>query len=203
MLFAYIDKKRLYAENCVDRVDYHDGFNNIMRLVKPKQKITDHFRYKCGENKIDYERDTQEHRDGEKFLKEFFIKQYPQTDIEVIFLDIMRRADVYVPEQNIVLELQCSNTTTEKMEGKEVSHGKRNNKVIWIFGVKEFCNNCGDERISLRKIERYVNDKYHVVYYVAKNKIFSVIYSDIGYKRIHGISSVKYINHNKELFGPL
>jgi hypothetical protein len=157
VLTSYLDGKKVWASDVNDRSAlYKDEIGQSMILVKGCYKIH-HFRhYPSEESHFDTEAETYEHMMGKKFIYDNFINDFPDTEVEKVFMNIMRKGDVVIPELKINFEVQCSSISVDEMLNRENDWKKIGFQVCWIFGCKKYMNNV--TRFIKKLVNRGVRD---------------------------------------------
>jgi len=195
-LTALLEGKKVWAENMLDRtLNYVDETNQKMILVKGSIKI-DHFRHYPNQFSLyETERDTEEHDQGKKYIYTLFKQKNPLTDVEVIKPEISRRGDVVIPEQNLVIEFQCSSISKEEMEERENDWRKIDYRMLWVFGTENYFHvedeyylqPCETETkkdipysnsiCRLKAPEQYYLEKYKCLWYFDGSDIYRCIFN--------------------------
>jgi len=165
LLTCYVGDEKVWAMYQTNRkLDYRDEFDNEMILVKCTKKV-DYFRHYPGVI-VPYESEpeTEEHLKGKLFVHDFFNRFHPRTDIEVYSKEAKRRADVLVPELNMVVEVQCSPIREEDLKARTKDWNRTGYNVLWLFGKNYRNANIYLDEIST--VERHIMAKTHQLHYL-------------------------------------
>ena len=163
MLSAMLNKKRIEASQMTDKdLEYVCPFcKEKMILVKPYEKIVDHFRHynRC---EFETEPETREHVNGKKILYDLFssCKNIRSCEIEPK-LAFGRFPDLLL-NKKVAVEFQCSTISLREFMERTEEYTRNKIYILWIFGTKHFFRSHEDK--DAVKV-RFVEKKAHMIYY--------------------------------------
>ena len=73
---------------------------------------------------------------GKKFLLEQSLAAGYATELEVNLFNGARRADVYLPEEQLAFEVQCSRLSNQEFEKRTAQYRAEGLQVRWLFGER-------------------------------------------------------------------
>jgi len=134
-LTALKNSRIIFAHLAERQTDYlcPECFQTVRLRKGPHRKA--HFYHACS-TKICYQsQKTMLHLQAQSFFQNYFLgKAY----LEYPFPTISRIADVYVPSQKLVFEIQCSPITSKEVKNRNADYKKLGISVIWILHDQRF-----------------------------------------------------------------
>ena len=82
------------------------------------------------------EGETEEHLLGKELLYKYFQENKIKVEMEWYLPELKQRPDLYLPDQKIAVEFQCSPISYEKLKERSTGYQTMGIDVIWIVGKK-------------------------------------------------------------------
>lgn len=111
-----------------------------------------HF-YHLYKSQCDREKNRQDHEEVQKRIKELC----PAVELEKPFPLVRRIADIYWPDMDLVIEVQCSPISEHELAARNRDYNSLGLKVIWIFHTKRY----GKKKLTPAEKEARKNPTYY------------------------------------------
>ncbi|GAD17389.1 competence CoiA family protein [Lentilactobacillus otakiensis DSM 19908 = JCM 15040] len=143
------------------------------------------------------ENESQAHLEGKLAFKHGLEAMGQVAVLEYNLPEIQQRADVYLPNQNLILEYQCSPISFAEMSRRTTNYKQLGIDVLWILGDRHLT--AAKRLDGVAKFARFeAKLGFYIIYYSAKNQQFRI---DFQIREIAGklTSSVRLFETLSEL----
>ncbi|UDM32455.1 competence protein CoiA [Lentilactobacillus laojiaonis] len=116
--------EKYICPNCQEIVTLRQGTIKISHFAHQKDSNCT----KLSEN------ESRAHLLGKLFIYQSYVKLDSHIALEVVFKDIEQRADVCLPQCNLIIEYQCSPIKFDKLLKRTKGYQKMGYTVLWLLG---------------------------------------------------------------------
>ncbi|WP_371932639.1 competence protein CoiA [Bacillus carboniphilus] len=113
-----------YCPGCKQNVQLKKGSNRLPHFAHYKNNICTYTQ----------EGESQQHLKGKYILYHYFKKQKKQIQLEPYFQQIKQRPDLFLVDERLVIEYQCSVIPTKLIKRRSKGYEEMTYKSIWIIG---------------------------------------------------------------------
>ncbi|WP_057823992.1 competence protein CoiA [Lentilactobacillus sunkii] len=182
-----IIKDQLICPCCKERVIFKHGKYRIPHFSHKTNSICRHFS----------ENESQAHLTGKLVFQKQLEQMGIKTVLEYNLPDIEQRADVFLPDEQAILEYQCSPISYADIARRTVNYKKLGIDVLWILGDRHL--NAAKRLDGVAKFARFHTKLgFYIVFYSASNRQFRL---DFQIREVSGklTSQVRLFTDLKEL----
>ncbi|GHP14985.1 competence protein [Lentilactobacillus fungorum] len=176
MLIAMINENLISAnsvvhENTTKMVFVCPCCRSTVILKRGKYRIA-HFSHQANATCVGFsENESEAHLKGKLTFKRQVREMGYRVEIEVVMPSIEQRADVFLPDEQFVIEYQCSPISFDEINRRTRNYRHLGNQVIWILGGRHRSRALTSEAVA--KFARFqAHLGFYIVFYEASAKQF-------------------------------
>lgn len=183
------DKNRYIAENAEKIRDYFCRDCEEKVIIKKGNIKIHHFAH-YPDSKCEYSiGESFEHEKSKETIAKILKDTGSQIELEYKPENINRRADVFVFDWNLAIEIQYSPISEEELNERTKDYKNSGYRVVWLFGREKHYDNRTETRLSRRGYTYKTYKPIRATKYLQKFFIYSYKFPD----KIKGIILTKKI----------